>query len=103
MAQEANDHVCLQHALSWLCRVSPAGDQRERLVEKCVAKCGELSLTYLSSLGIQSLAQMTRRPEAVLDLLARSDVLNCQHSMAELLATSYVNKVSVKYKQPAVV
>ena len=97
MAQEANDHVCLQHALSWLCRVSPSGsgDQRERLVEKCVAKCGELSLTYLSSLGIQSLAQMTRRPEAVLDLLARSDVLNCQHSMAELLATSYVNKVSV--------
>lgn len=95
MAQEANDHVCLQHALSWLCRVSPA--DKERLLEKCISKCGDLHLDYLSSLGIQAFSQLqhSNKPAAVFELLARSDVLNAKNSIVELLATSYVNKAAV--------
>ena len=55
-------------------------DEKQRLMERCIGKCGELSLSYLSSLGIQSLSQHTAstggKPGAVLELLTRSDVLN---------------------------
>merc|ERR1719500_1218669 len=95
MAQEASDHTCLQHVLSLLYRTVD-GDQKQRLIERCIDKCGELSLSYLASLGIQAASQHAAAngcgPEQGLDLLTRSDVLNCQHSIAELQAVSYMCK-----------
>jgi len=105
MAQEASDHTCLQHVLSLMYRTVEE-DEKQRLMERCIGKCGELSLSYLSSLGIQSLSQHTAstggKPGAVLELLTRSDVLNCQHSIAELQAMSFMTKAGAwtQYGRP---
>ena len=105
MAQEASDHTCLQHVLSLLYRTVD-GDQKQRLIERCIEKCGELSLSYLASLGIQAASQHAADsgcgPEQVLDLLTKSDVLNCQHSIAELQAVSYMCKATAwgQYGRP---
>jgi anaphase-promoting complex subunit 5 len=105
MAQEASDHTCLQHVLSLLYRtVGP--EQKQRLMERCIEKCSDLSLSYLASLGIQAFSQHAAAtgagPERVLELLARSDVLNCQHSIAELQAVGYTCKAAAwaQYGRP---
>ena len=102
MAQEASDHSCLQHVLSLLHRISD-DTEKQRLIERCVSKCGELNLTYLTSLGLLSLAShlvtapgLSRaRVNDVLELVARSDLINCQHSIAELQAASSLVKSTV--------
>jgi len=105
LSQDASDHVCLQHVLSLMYRTVES-DEKQRLMERCIGKCGELSLSYLSSLGILSLAQHTAatgsKPSSVLSLLTRSDVLNCQHSIAELQAQSLMCKAGVwtQYGRP---
>ena len=105
MAQEAADHTCLQHVLSLLYR-TVGGEERRRLVEKCIGRCSDLSLSYLASLGIQAASQhalaTAASPEQVLELLTRSDVLNCQHSIAELQAVSYMCKAAAwdQYGRP---
>ena len=50
MAQESNDHLCLQHALTWLFRVQP--DNQHLLMQRCISKCNTLGLSYLTSLGM---------------------------------------------------
>jgi len=105
MAQEASDHTCLQHVLSLLYRTVDS-QEKQRLMERCIGKCGELSLSYLSSLGIQSFSQQVAstgsKPGVVLELLTRSDVLNCQHSIAELQAVSFMCKAGAwtQYGRP---
>lgn len=96
MAQESNDHVCLQHALSWLYRIQPESE-RLKLVERCISKSQDLGLTYLQSLGEQAMSQFTAMiglsgPDTVMEILTRSDILNCQHSMIELVTSSYSQK-----------
>ncbi len=98
MAQEANDHICLQHALTWLFKVQP--EDRKVLLERCISKSNSLGLSYLTSLGVQGLAQFVALsqgpdgPQAVMDLLSKSDLLNCQHSIIELIMNSYAQKAS---------
>ena len=102
MAQEASDHSCLQHVLSFLHRFSD-DTEKQRLIERCVTKCGVFSLTYLTSLGLLSLAShlvtapgLSRaRVTDVLELVARSDLINCQHSITELQAASSLLKSTV--------
>lgn len=105
MAQEANDHLCLQHALTWLFRVSSGSLDRDEnkhfLMQRCISKCNSLGLSYLTSLGIQSLSQIVAlsqdihgSPSTVMDNLGKSDLLNCQHSLIELILTSYAQKAS---------
>ena len=96
MAQESNDHVCLQHALSWLYRIQPESE-RFKLIERCISKSQEMGLSYLQSLGEQAIAQFTAMvglsgPDTVMEILTRSDVLNCQHSILELVTSSYSQK-----------
>ena len=96
MAQESNDHVCLQHALSWLYRIQPEAE-RLKLIERCISKSQELGLSYLQSLGEQALSLFTAivglsSPSVVMDILTRSDMLNCQHSITELVTSSYSQK-----------
>lgn len=59
LAQDANDHVCLQYALAWLLRVdkSITEEEEREMIEKFSNKCDELQLTYLKGLGSQALAQ----------------------------------------------
>ena len=96
MAQESNDHVCLQHALSWLYRIQPE-TERLKLIERCISKSNELGLSYLQSLGEQALSLFTAiiglsSPSAVMDILTRSDMINCKHSITDLVTSSYSQK-----------
>ena len=96
MAQESNDHVCLQHALSWIYRIHPESE-RLKLIQRCVNKSQELGLSYLQSLGEQAMSQFTAMlglsgPETIMEILTRSDILNCQHSIIELVTSSYSQK-----------
>lgn len=55
ISQEVNDNVCLQHALSWLVRLSTVN--KDKLIVHCVSKSIDLNLTYTTSLGIQTMGQ----------------------------------------------
>jgi len=97
IGQDAKDHVCLQHALSWLTRLAP-GD-RITLLQRSISKCEELSLPYLASLGMLTLCKYAEefgdRPNYVLDLLTRSSVMNCKHNLTELQANSLLVRGNV--------
>jgi anaphase-promoting complex subunit 5 len=72
LAQDANDHVCLQHALAWLLRIdkSITEEEEKEMLAKYNVKCEELQLTYLRGLGFQTLAQsMALRGEIDIFLL----------------------------------
>ncbi|XP_076471090.1 anaphase-promoting complex subunit 5-like isoform X2 [Babylonia areolata] len=93
MAQESNDHICLQHALSWLNLLkdqegSKAGGQ----IERSVGKSHELNLSYLTSLGVQALARhnafATATPSSVFDYMMKSNVINCQNSLYSMMSIS---------------
>ncbi|XP_035226380.1 anaphase-promoting complex subunit 5-like, partial [Stegodyphus dumicola] len=91
VAQEVNDNVCLQYSLAWLYRLTV--DNKEILIERSIAKSTELGLWCLASLGIQALTKLksftTALPASVFDLLTKSDVQNCQHSMTDMLGPAY--------------
>ncbi|PNF24685.1 hypothetical protein B7P43_G17552 [Cryptotermes secundus] len=96
-AHKANDSVCLQHALAWLYKLSD--ENKEILIERSISKSSDLNLSYLTSLGIQSFAQYAGvkggKPALVFDLLMKSDVLNCQHSMIDLMTNGYAQKAAL--------
>lgn len=94
MAHEANDDICLQHAQTWLYRLSSSN--KEVLIQRSINRSSDLKLSYLTSLGIQSFAQCAgitgTKPSLVFEVLMKSDALNCQNSMLELLANSFAQK-----------
>lgn len=97
MAQETNDHVCLQHALSWLHRIEDSGNARTaNLIARSVDKSEELSLPNITSLSVQALARhnafSTAKPSSVMEYTLKSDVLNCQHSQPHFMCVSYAQK-----------
>ena len=59
-AKDANIfHHLLQHALAWLYRLQPeTRPGRIALIERCITKCNDTEMSYLTSLGIQTLAQV---------------------------------------------
>ncbi|XP_052222567.1 anaphase-promoting complex subunit 5-like isoform X3 [Dreissena polymorpha] len=100
MAQDANDNVCLQHALGWLHRLSEQGTaQTENLLERAVAKSSELMLPNLMSIGVQACARhnafSAAKPCQVFEYLQKSDMLNCQHSQSGFMCTSFANKAAL--------
>lgn len=104
MAQEASDHACLQHVLSLLQRIVNEHDKK-RLLERSVTKCGELNLPYLQSLGLLSLAthlstSACTDPGHVLDLIAKSDMINCHQSMSDLQVYNSRNKTYHQHPIP---
>lgn len=95
LAQEANDTVFLQHALSWLC-VLQGTRCSDALLRCSVTRASELGLWGVASLGILALARLGAEsgcpPAAALELLSRSDQLNCQHSIADAAATALAQR-----------
>lgn len=91
LAQVTEDHACLQHVLTWLYRLRPSN--KKTLIERCIAKSREYKLSYLQSLGIQSLAQTVGEnggsPTDVMTLLSHSEVLNFHHSITELVSSGF--------------
>jgi len=53
-AHEANDNLCLQHALSWLYRLSNVN--KDNLIVQCIIKTFELNMNYTTSLALQNFA-----------------------------------------------
>ncbi|GAB6021976.1 hypothetical protein CHUAL_006136 [Chamberlinius hualienensis] len=96
MAREAGDHSCLQHALSWLYRLET--ERKELLLERSIAKAGELSLPYLTSLGILMYSQLKAKtvlPAQVFEFLRKCDILNCQHSILDLTTQSFAQRAGL--------
>lgn len=100
MAQETNDHECLQHALSWLHRLEePGTSYTANLMTRSVWKSEELNLPNITSLGVQSLARnnafASAKPASVFEFLLKSDLLNCQHSQSHFMCVSYAQKAAL--------
>ncbi|XP_068167896.1 anaphase-promoting complex subunit 5 [Antennarius striatus] len=100
IAQESNDHVCLQHCLSWLNVLEQMrGSDSTMLTEDSVKMAAHFCLPYLASLGVQSLVQQGatrgRTAHQLLDALKDTDVLHWKHSLSELIEISLAQTTSM--------
>uniref|UniRef100_A0A224YTI0 Anaphase-promoting complex subunit 5 n=1 Tax=Rhipicephalus zambeziensis TaxID=60191 RepID=A0A224YTI0_9ACAR len=98
LAQDANDSAFLQHALSFLCRLQGSRCDPSQL--RClITRASELGLHGVASYGIQALARVEGEagvaPKAVLELLGKSDLLNCQHAMSEPAGTALAERAAL--------
>ncbi|XP_021268988.1 anaphase-promoting complex subunit 5 isoform X2 [Numida meleagris] len=99
IAQESNDHVCLQHCLSWLHISEQKIFDSCVLLEHSVNKSLHFGLPYLASLGIQSLVQQRafagKAANKLMDALKDSDLLHWKHSLSELIDISIAQKTAI--------
>ncbi|XP_027734361.1 anaphase-promoting complex subunit 5 isoform X2 [Empidonax traillii] len=99
IAQESNDHVCLQHCLSWLYILEQKIFDSCVLLEHSVNKSLHFGLPYLASLGIQSLVQQRafagKAANKLMDALKDSDLLHWKHSLSELIDISTAQKTAI--------
>ncbi|KAL8180133.1 UNVERIFIED_CONTAM: Anaphase-promoting complex subunit 5 [Gekko kuhli] len=99
IAQESNDHVCLQHCLSWLYILEQKKSDSCVLLEHSVKKAVHFGLPYLASLGIQSLVQQRafagKTASKLMDALKDSDLLHWKHSLSELIDISIAQKTAI--------
>lgn len=96
LAQECGDRICLQLAQSWLCLLDKNNVQ---LCEKSVASQTELSLVHSVSLGVQFIVNVAAvsgfLPSKLFELLMKSEVINFQHSLNDLMANCIAQKAAV--------
>lgn len=94
MAQEAGDNVCLQLAHAWMYYLT--SNKKGPLIERSVGKASMLGITYTTGLGLIAYAHNSaleaKHPSQVFETLMKSDVLNCQHSMIDLMSMTYAEK-----------
>uniref|UniRef100_A0A8K9Y2D1 Anaphase-promoting complex subunit 5 n=1 Tax=Oncorhynchus mykiss TaxID=8022 RepID=A0A8K9Y2D1_ONCMY len=100
IAQESNDHVCLQHCLSWLYTLEQMkGSDSSVLTEDSVKMAAHFCLPYLVSLGIQSLVQQGavqgKTAHELMDALKDTDILHWKHSLSELIDISLAQTTSI--------
>jgi len=99
IAQETNDHVCLEHCLGWLYRLEQEGSsQAKLLLDRFVARAGELKIPYLMSLGMLSHCQYDAMagapPPKVLQNLSQINIVNSQNSLSDLMATAHIQQAA---------
>ncbi|XP_076645488.1 anaphase promoting complex subunit 5 ida isoform X1 [Halictus rubicundus] len=94
IAQEAGDNVCLQLAHAWMYHLTT--EQKGLLIERSVGKASMLGITHTTGLGLIAYAHNSaleaKSPSQVFETLMKSDVLNCQHSMTDLMSMTYAEK-----------
>ncbi|KAJ8285807.1 hypothetical protein GJAV_G00031150 [Gymnothorax javanicus] len=100
IAQESNDHVCLQHCLSWLYILKQMeGSDSSVLTEDSVKMAAHFCLPYLASLGMQSLVQQGaiggKPANKLMDALKDTDILHWKHSLSELIDISLAQTTSI--------
>ncbi|CAH2295854.1 anaphase-promoting complex subunit 5 [Pelobates cultripes] len=100
IAQEASDHVCLQHCLSWLyILMQRKGADSSVFLEHSVKRAIHFNLPYLVSLGIQSLVQQRafagKNTNRLMEALKDSDLLHWKHSLSELIDISTAQKTAI--------
>ncbi|XP_035723802.1 anaphase-promoting complex subunit 5-like [Vespa mandarinia] len=94
MAQEAGDNVCLQLAHAWMYYLT--SEKKGPLIERSLGKASMLGITYTTGLGLIALSHYStlesKPPSQIFETLMKSDVLNCQHSMIDLMSLTYSEK-----------
>uniref|UniRef100_A0A671X7V4 Anaphase-promoting complex subunit 5 n=1 Tax=Sparus aurata TaxID=8175 RepID=A0A671X7V4_SPAAU len=103
IAQESNDHVCLQHCLV---KLFPSSDPLTSC--RCSSRMDGWfimpqlippHLFYLASLGIQSLVQQGatqgKTAHKLMDALKDTDILHWKHSLSELIEISLAQTTSI--------
>ncbi|XP_030075751.1 anaphase-promoting complex subunit 5 isoform X1 [Microcaecilia unicolor] len=99
IAQESNDHVCLQHCLSWLYILEQKKGSESCVLLEHVKKTVHFGLPYLASLGIQSLVQQRafagKTANKLMDALKDLDLLHWKHSLSELIGISIAQKTAI--------
>nr|XP_061841725.1 anaphase-promoting complex subunit 5-like [Nerophis lumbriciformis] len=97
IAQESNDHVCLQHCLSWLYTLEQMkGSDTTALTLDSVKTAAHFCLPYLASLRIQSLVQQrTTQGKTAMEALKDADILHWKHSLSELIEISLAQTTSI--------
>ncbi|XP_034025588.1 anaphase-promoting complex subunit 5 isoform X2 [Thalassophryne amazonica] len=100
IAQESNDHVCLQHCLSWLYTLEQMkGSDSTLLTEDSVKMAAHFCLPYLASLGIQSLVRQGstqgKTAHKLMDALKDTGVLDWKHSLSELIEINLAQTTSI--------
>ncbi|KAM0724443.1 Anaphase-promoting complex subunit 5 [Formica fusca] len=95
LAQEAGDNVCLQLALSWMTYLTNE-DNKGPLIERSVGKASLLGITHTTGLSLISHAHnytlQAKNPSQIFEILMKSDMLNCQHSMSDLMSITFAEK-----------
>lgn len=95
LAQEAGDNVCLQLAHSWVSYLT-SEKHKGPLIERSVGKASLLGITHTTGLSLISHAHNyaleAKNPSLVFDILMKSDMLNCQHSMSDLMSITFAEK-----------
>ncbi|XP_019547574.3 anaphase-promoting complex subunit 5 [Aedes albopictus] len=96
LAQENSDKICLQLAHSWLCLLDPS---KPHFSEKNIANKELITLVHSISLGIQSLVKSSAAtgytPAKLFEVLLKSDILNCQTSMIDLIANGISERAAL--------
>ncbi|KAL9988516.1 hypothetical protein ACROYT_G002971 [Oculina patagonica] len=100
IAQETNDHVCLEHCLGWLYRLEQDGStQAKLLLDRFVARAAELKIPYLTSLGMLNHCQYDTMagapPPKVLQNLSQVNIINSQNSLGDLNAAAHVQQAAI--------
>ncbi|KAM8866588.1 anaphase-promoting complex subunit 5 isoform 1-T1 [Synchiropus picturatus] len=100
IAQESNDHVCLQHCLSWLYTLEQMkGSDSTVLTEDSVKMAAHYCLPYHASLGIQSLVQQGAKQgkpaQKLMDALKDTDIVHWKDSLSELIEISLAQTTSI--------
>ncbi|XP_012704930.1 anaphase-promoting complex subunit 5 [Fundulus heteroclitus] len=100
IAQESNDHVCLQHCLSWLYTLEQMkGSESTVLTQDSVKMAAHFCLPYLGSLDIQSLVQQGamqgKAAHKLMDALKDTEILHWKHSLSELIEISLAQTTSI--------
>ncbi|XP_055606092.1 anaphase-promoting complex subunit 5 [Uranotaenia lowii] len=96
LAQENSDKICLQLAHSWLCMLDSSKPQ---FSERNIANKELIALVHSISLGIQSLVKSSAltgyTPAKLFEVLIKSDILNCQTSMMDLIANGIAERAAL--------
>uniref|UniRef100_A0A8C2UC67 Anaphase-promoting complex subunit 5 n=1 Tax=Coturnix japonica TaxID=93934 RepID=A0A8C2UC67_COTJA len=87
IAQESNDHVCLQHCLSWL-HIS-----EQKIFDSCVLL--EHSVNKSLHFGLPQRAFAGKAANKLMDALKDSDLLHWKHSLSELIDISIAQKTAI--------
>uniref|UniRef100_G1PV86 Anaphase-promoting complex subunit 5 n=1 Tax=Myotis lucifugus TaxID=59463 RepID=G1PV86_MYOLU len=87
IAQESNDHVCLQHCLSWLYVLGQKRSDSYVLLEHSVKKAVHFGLPQRAFAG--------KTANKLMDALKDSDLLHWKHSLSELIDISIAQKTAI--------
>lgn len=97
VAQQVNDHVCLQHVLMWMYILSK---KNKLTMLKCsVTRSKELHLHQITSFSLQAMAQYlvenAETPAIVFEILKKSEIYNYFNGLTDLRMMNNAQKAAI--------